>query len=159
MKIDICLMMKWGYESWKVTYTACFALVLVYRRGMKGCFTNFSLIMLRNCSQLYILLLLVRLARNMGAYSGVLRVFTLVWKRSIILNFPVLVCNFQPHLVQVYKAIGYLQGKNPWGFEKLAWEEHSSYCCNRWWEDFGTWWSWMSGISTGNWTPYFTMEI
>jgi len=98
---------KWGYESWEVT-TQYF--VLVNRRGMKGCFTNFSLTMLRNCCQLYILLLLGRLARNMGAYSGVLRVFTLVWKKSIILYFPALVCNFQSHSVQSCKVVGHLQG-------------------------------------------------
>lgn len=134
---------KWGYDSWNVTQHV----VLVYRRGMKGCFTNFSLIMLRNCSQLYILQLLVRLARNMGASTDVLRVFTLVWKRSINFIFPVFVCNFKLHLVHGYIAVGLLQGEDPWGFKKLAWEEYSSYCCNWWWEDFGAWGSWMSGTS------------
>ena len=59
------------------------------RRGMKGCFTSFLLIMLRNCSQLSTLQQLVRLARNTGAFSGVLRVFTSVWKRSraLILHY------------------------------------------------------------------------
>jgi hypothetical protein len=72
---------KWWYEHWKVTQQH------VNRRGMKGCFTNFLLTMLRNCSQLYILQLSVRLARNMVAYSSVLRVYTLVWKRSMSFFF------------------------------------------------------------------------
>jgi hypothetical protein len=76
---------KWWYEHWKVTQQH--VVVVVNRRGMKGCFTNFLLTMLRNCSQLYILRLSVRLARNMVAYSSVLRVYTLVWKRSMSFFF------------------------------------------------------------------------
>lgn len=38
-----------------------------------------------------------------------------------------------------------VQGKDPWGAQELAREEHSSYCCHWWWTDFGAWRSWMSG--------------
>ena len=49
-------------------------------------------------------------------------------------------------LMQGHWAVELFQGEDPWGLEKLAWEEYSSYCCNWWWTNFGTWGSWMSGI-------------
>jgi len=52
------------------------------RREMKNCSTSFLLTMLRKCSLLSTLQLLVKLAKNTGASLLVLRVFILVWKKS-----------------------------------------------------------------------------
>lgn len=119
----------------------------IYRREMKGCSTNSLLIMLRNSSLLSILLLLVRLARNMEVYSNVLRVSSLVWKRSMIV-FRNCVCKIC--ILWIWSNVDgccEFQRKNSWSAEELAWKSNSSHCCDWWWEDIGTWWPWLPGIA------------
>ena len=96
--------LKCNTEAW-----CCF---VVNRRGMKDCFINFLSTMLKNYSRLYILRLLARLARNMGAYSSVLRVFTLVWKKSMISFFRLYTILRTAFIAGLYtSAVDFCRGK------------------------------------------------
>ena len=66
----------------------------IVRRGMKGCFTSFWSIMLRNCFLLFTLQLLEKHARNTEVFLGVLRVYISVWRRSKLFSWHCSFCFF-----------------------------------------------------------------
>lgn len=117
--------------------------------------------------------LLVKLVRNMEAFLGVHRVFTSAWKRSmfiylnlfvsitLLMGFNYIITVSQgvtlARFLKFFKQfwlVACFQGENSGSTEELAWEEYSSYCCNRWWAYTGTRRSWLSGES-----PFFAFFL